>query len=366
MNLNFNDCTTFRHHKKKKRRRSSGASRNSTSAPEDPMDRIVASNVDAVLLDCLEDELPSVTLDEEVPGSDPMDLIREYEGCTSLVLGRRFLRPKSDCLSRQSSSNDLSSSGKAPSSGKRPATAGKTVPPVALRPTNRKSLDGEADEAGSSSDFSGYSSSTSSSGRRKKRKRNMTGFPSPKKPKKKATLLNNVLMKETNRRLGPNSADTDDDSSTSADESEVPIGRSAAKPPVRKLKKATPSPPAAKRAIKKSPGKSPPKGGRSAKARALSKRMTEEDGDDENEDFEEKVPYRSAAFKAKLAADPKLAARVRKVHGSPPAKRKPPRPPPPPPSKAKLAKLAAAKAAKKRLQKAKQPLKTRQSRTRLR
>ena len=341
------------------------------------MDRIVASNVDAVLLDCLEDELPSVTIDEEVPGSDPMDLIREYENCNSLVLGRRFLRPKSD-LSRQSSSNDLSSNASLKSNA-RPSTAGKTVPPVSQRPTNRRGLsaDAEGDEVdvGSSSDFSGYSSS-SSSGRKKRRKRNLTGFPSPKKRRKTATpLLNNVLMKETNRKLGPKDADNDDedmdaddDSSTSADEEPAVVAKAAKA--VRKSKKA--SPPAAK---KRSPGKTSPAktkagagaGGRSAKAKALSKKMTEEDGDDENEDFDAKVPYRSAAFKAKLAADPKLAARVKKIHGSPPAKRKPPKPPPPPPSKAKLAKLAAAKAAKKRLQKAKrQPQKTRQSRTRLR
>ena len=352
----FNDCTNFRHHKKKKRRRSSGASRNSTSAPEDPMDRIVASNVDAVLLDCLEDELPSVTIDEEVPGSDPMDLIREYENCNSLVLGRRFLRPKSD-LSRQSSSNDLSSNASTAKTAPRPTTAGKTVPPVSQRPTNRS---GPTDGDESSSDFSGYSSS--SSGRKKRRKRNLTGFPSPKKRRGKTAtpLLNNVLMKETNRKLAP---DTDDDSSTSADEAE-PVAV-VVKAPIRKLKKA--SPPVKRRSAGKSPGKSPPKTGRSAKAKALSKKMAEQDGDDEGEDFEEKVPYRSAAFKARLASDPKFAARVKQLKGpSPPAKRRPPKPPPPPPSKAKLAKLAAARAAKKRLQKARQPQKTRQSRTRLR
>ena len=62
-----------RHHHHKHHRRSKDP--NSTVPMDDPMDRLVALNVDQVLLDCLEEELPSVTFDGELPGSEPLELV---------------------------------------------------------------------------------------------------------------------------------------------------------------------------------------------------------------------------------------------------------------------------------------------------
>ena len=90
---------------KKKLRRSSGKShhRSSKKASVDPMDQTVASNVDPVLLDCLEDELPSVTLDDEVPGSEPLELISNFESCNSISFGSA--RWKKRLLSMSSSAD---------------------------------------------------------------------------------------------------------------------------------------------------------------------------------------------------------------------------------------------------------------------
>jgi hypothetical protein len=63
-----------RHHHHKHHRRSKDP--NSTVPMDDPMDRLVALNVDQVLLDCLEEELPSVTFDGELPGSEPLELVK--------------------------------------------------------------------------------------------------------------------------------------------------------------------------------------------------------------------------------------------------------------------------------------------------
>ena len=63
------------------------------------MDHLVASNVDQVLLDCLEDELPSgiVAIEGEIPGSSPLELIKDFEGCDSMIYARssrRWSKPR--------------------------------------------------------------------------------------------------------------------------------------------------------------------------------------------------------------------------------------------------------------------------------
>jgi hypothetical protein len=50
-----------KHHRKSK-------DLNTSFLSDDPIDRIVAANVDEILLDCLEDELPSVMINNELPG----------------------------------------------------------------------------------------------------------------------------------------------------------------------------------------------------------------------------------------------------------------------------------------------------------
>jgi len=62
--------------------------------PEDvsPMDKQVADGVDPVLLDLLEDELPTVPLEELVP--EPLELLETFSRCTSMaVCNKRWLKP---------------------------------------------------------------------------------------------------------------------------------------------------------------------------------------------------------------------------------------------------------------------------------
>ena len=60
----------------------------------EPLDQLVADNIDPVLLDCLEDELPTVPgplLDLE---EDPMELLTSFSSCRSMaVCNARWLRP---------------------------------------------------------------------------------------------------------------------------------------------------------------------------------------------------------------------------------------------------------------------------------
>merc|ERR1711971_588869 len=56
------------------------------------MDKQVADNVDPVLLDLLEDELPTVPLEELVP--EPLELLETFPRCTSMaVCNKRWLKP---------------------------------------------------------------------------------------------------------------------------------------------------------------------------------------------------------------------------------------------------------------------------------
>ena len=65
----------------------------SSRSTDDTMDRVVAGNVDNVLLDCLEDELPSVTIDEEE--LTILSILNDYQSCDSLKLcNSRWMRPK--------------------------------------------------------------------------------------------------------------------------------------------------------------------------------------------------------------------------------------------------------------------------------
>ena len=80
------------HHHHKHHRRTN---KDQTVPMDDPMDRLVASNVDEVLLDCLEEELPSVTLDGELPGSEPLELVENYNLCDAMLLcSSRKTRPR--------------------------------------------------------------------------------------------------------------------------------------------------------------------------------------------------------------------------------------------------------------------------------
>ena len=61
----------------------------------EPLDQLVADNIDPVLLDCLEDELPTVPgplLD--LGAEDPMSLLTSFSSCRSMaVCNARWLRP---------------------------------------------------------------------------------------------------------------------------------------------------------------------------------------------------------------------------------------------------------------------------------
>jgi len=64
---------------------------------EAEVDLFVASNVDDILLDCLEDELPLVTFDDDLPGSKPLDLIMGFANTSAQAkdshFGAKFVSP---------------------------------------------------------------------------------------------------------------------------------------------------------------------------------------------------------------------------------------------------------------------------------
>jgi hypothetical protein len=134
------------------------------------MDLIVARAVDGVLLDCLEDELPTVPFDRCVPGSDIMSLLSDYKSCDSMaVCNARWLRPK--CGGAQPSQSLAANKEKS-----------RRVSPA--RPKIIYKEDSDADVETTDADSVSVSSFGSESSRKrpgKKRKVNMTGFPSPKK-----------------------------------------------------------------------------------------------------------------------------------------------------------------------------------------
>lgn len=79
----------------KKAKKKKKVSPNSDQSGMSPLDQLVADNIDPVLLDCLEDELPTIPgplMDSVV--ANPMDLLDSYSSCTSMsVCNSRWLRP---------------------------------------------------------------------------------------------------------------------------------------------------------------------------------------------------------------------------------------------------------------------------------
>jgi antitoxin component of MazEF toxin-antitoxin module len=221
--------------KKRSRRQSSSdksslkKSKKSTKDETNHIDRLIDSNVDPVLLDCLEDELPSVTFDDFVPGSDPMELANTYDKCTSINLfakKKKGPHPKKSlqqqqeklileqeeaeqeeinenlviCHSKDPSSTILRRLLTHPTTKKRASKKGGLNKKALKNKTaavNNKSATADINSRNDESSSCETSSMASSCGsqKRRKKKRNMTGFPSAKKPKSK--VLNSVPSTST-------------------------------------------------------------------------------------------------------------------------------------------------------------------------
>merc|ERR1712098_121323 len=176
----------------------------------EPLDQLVADNIDPVLLDCLEDELPTVPgpLLETVMTS-PMDLLETYSSCKSMsVCNSRWLRPNN-----RESASSVKKEGKKmkmvdPSKPKRLFIYKDDLPgfnfdgdmeeeklPVSKKRQPRttknktdspKSESPDKEAVDSDDDLESVDSTTSSTSSvtKKRRKTNKTGFPTPKKKKK--------------------------------------------------------------------------------------------------------------------------------------------------------------------------------------
>ena len=189
--------------KRKKRRGSSGRQGSvgsgvgKVSIPvEDPMDRLVASNVDPVLLDLLEEECPSVALDDEVPGSQPMELLSTYESCDSISkCSRRMFRlMEGGGGDRQKRAADEVEQPPDVEEKK----GGTAVSRLKVASAIQSRRDSSSEYATS---ICSVSSSSSAAVRgKRRRKRNLTGFPRPKKKKSRPkSLLNDVLTREAEK-----------------------------------------------------------------------------------------------------------------------------------------------------------------------
>lgn len=79
-----------KHHHHHKHKHDKNKHRNKS----EQMDHVVASNVDQILLDCLEEELPSgiVAIEGDLPGSAPLELLDDYDGCDSMIYARSSRR----------------------------------------------------------------------------------------------------------------------------------------------------------------------------------------------------------------------------------------------------------------------------------
>ena len=176
------------------------------------LDKIVDSNIDPVFLDCLEDELPSVTFEDPIRSNDPMEWIDTYDQCTSI----NFLSKKSKKLAKMIAAAEaekekatnrdsslenenlvvchskdpqstilrrlLTSSG-AESPSRTPSS---TSAKKKLTKKSRNFV--KPNDIDSSSECASVTESVASSNsNRRKKKRNMTGFPSPKKKRKLIT-----------------------------------------------------------------------------------------------------------------------------------------------------------------------------------
>ncbi len=255
--------------KRKKRRGSSGrqGSAGSSSKPpipvEEPMDRLVASNVDPVLLDLLEEECPSVPIDDEVPGSQPLELLSSYENCDSISkCSRRMSRlmeggggaeqPRSKRGSTDARESSAEAEKSAPLNRLKSAVAAAAAAAVVRRDSSSEYATSVCSVSSSSSAVRG----------KRRRKRNLTGFPRIKR--KKATrpksLLNDVLTREASKQNAKDEEDeeeVEDEEDQEEEEEEEEIGSISDSDELDsddedvKYKVATPPP--RKRPAKKSP-----------------------------------------------------------------------------------------------------------------
>merc|ERR1719300_461228 len=240
----------------KKAKKKKKPSIDSMTSISSPLDQLVADNVDPVLLDCLEDELPTVP---SPPIEDPLEMLNTYSTCTSMsVCNSRWLRPnKRDSMVSSKKENietkstkklpspnkpkriiiykddlpgfnidsdmeaeklPVSKRGKAKarnaalkdeeviadnkeSQGKREAKkSAKCTKLVGDKKSGDVSEHEDLDETDEDSESVKSFTSTASSGSRKRRRTNKTGFPSPKKKKKSDSSQN-----ETNTKSSPES-----------------------------------------------------------------------------------------------------------------------------------------------------------------
>ena len=193
-------------HKKRSRRQSSsekaaGSSKKVKKSKNNEageiLDKLLDSNVDPVFLDCLEDELPSVVFDEHHPKLDTMDLINDFDQCTSINLFKKKQKRKEVIESALASDSEAAITAATSSASKDPnstilrrllthSTESKKNKVAASKNNRSKALDIPIPNDDSSSECNSAfeTASVASSTSRRKRKRNMTGFPSPKKKKK--------------------------------------------------------------------------------------------------------------------------------------------------------------------------------------
>ena len=203
------------------KRRSKDQISNDNANNVNGVDRIVDTNVDPVFLDCLEDELPSVTFDDPNRSiNDPMEWIGTYDQCTSINLFSNNKGVGKKKFSARGGGGNGSPNAAAIEKGRDSSLENDDLPvdpkcqPTILRrlltspdSDNNKKDDEEENininnkRTGSGNErplikpklVTDYSSSecasvsesvASSSSTRRRKKRNMTGFPSPKKKNK--------------------------------------------------------------------------------------------------------------------------------------------------------------------------------------
>ena len=205
------------------------------------LDRLVDTNIDPMFLDCLEDELPSVTFDDKP--ADPTDLVETYENCTSInLLGRKKKKsltltpkvtstiPETNLLDSNSKSsenltspNDISSTILRRLLTTPESEAAKRAEKLALKKAKKSAEEEEQNAKKSSSSvsprdkkskispalpqnedsssecnsaFDETASIASSTASRKRKHRNPTGFPSPKKKKSKQKSIDLAEKKQ--------------------------------------------------------------------------------------------------------------------------------------------------------------------------
>jgi len=223
----------------------------------EPLDQLVADNIDPVLLDCLEDELPTVPgplldLDE-----DPMELLSSFSSCRSMaVCNQRWLRPNNrdtvssakkdpknkkvfdplkpkrviiykDDLPGFSLDGDdedeklpVSKRGKpraapgdkAPESPNKAEKDSKKKTKISKKavepPKDETAVEEEVTQSDEDLESVESFSSTSSSTSKKRRKTNKTGFPTPKKKKKTNQEESVKIKKSSESQKSPSKTDS--------------------------------------------------------------------------------------------------------------------------------------------------------------